>query len=570
MENISGTPIVSCVGTLGFNGIEHLQREVIIEKKSFHFNHSIMAGLLHFLGGKHNIEQKKHLSAETFMKFLIMLEEKHDLNSLENMLELWDAVYVLQIPLLVQHYERVLGCSINDHTLEVIYTRACLYGSSFILTKALNYMLECFESVYTEGVTRIITYEDLMFLVEHDELCIEKEDTVLLANFQWAENRDMQNERCFLEEMDVSFSETGKTRLEVSCEEEKQFKPSGSKLSKLLRASRFGLASLKCLEELSNHHLCEIDPEAKHVLSEGIAFKLARKSHGYWPSYATHRSENTVRHLGALANGDKVSVLILSKNIWKKLPRCPLLSRINNLTVFNDQLYAVCSSGTESLIFCYKNSEWKFIADIPGTDFIVVSYGEFIYFIDIDNESIKCLKPEGFPVFHGEIKMPSTMHNPESAADLEENVLVFCSTETDEMSEVYSLQVPDIEWTRSGTLQGSAKYLVSFRNKNGQYILQRDGSLSQVLRSQDKGTAFTLLERLWSFDIILRGAFIFQDILYIAGNSPSKTLSVCGIPGVCWNVEFWHQVNHCSSFVHFFLPRSRKNVVQANNENEDE
>ncbi|KAK6989555.1 hypothetical protein BgiMline_012784 [Biomphalaria glabrata] len=71
----------------------------------------------------------------------------------------------------------------NDHMLEAIYTRACLYGSSFILTEALNYMLECFESVYTEGVTRILTYEDLMFLVEHDELCIEKEDTGLACNF---------------------------------------------------------------------------------------------------------------------------------------------------------------------------------------------------------------------------------------------------------------------------------------------------------------------------------------------------------------------------------------------------
>ncbi|KAK0047490.1 hypothetical protein Bpfe_023042 [Biomphalaria pfeifferi] len=66
-------------------------------------------------------------------------------------------------------------------------------------------------------------------------------------------------------------------------------KPKLTKFASLLRVSRYGLASLEYLQELSKHHLCERDKEAKLVINEVINYKLDRDTHRYWHPFAIQR-----------------------------------------------------------------------------------------------------------------------------------------------------------------------------------------------------------------------------------------------------------------------------------------
>ncbi|KAK6967470.1 kelch repeat and BTB domain-containing protein 7 [Biomphalaria glabrata] len=138
-----------------------------------------------------------------------------------------------------------------------------------------------------------------MYAVASEELMIKNEDIVLRSMFEWAEYNQMQ-----LQENLVEVSQK-KTKLDNSVPGKGEVlgDPS-SKFSKLLRASRYGLASVECLVELSKHQLCEEDKEAKLVITEAISYKLERNVHGYWPHYALHRNGHVFRHIGVLASKD--------------------------------------------------------------------------------------------------------------------------------------------------------------------------------------------------------------------------------------------------------------------------
>ncbi|KAK0043911.1 hypothetical protein Bpfe_026685 [Biomphalaria pfeifferi] len=219
------------------------------------------------------------------------------------------------------------------------------------------------------------------------------------------------------------------------------------------------------------HHLCEQDKEAKLVITEAISYKLERNIHGYWPHYALHRNCHVFRHIGVLASKDQGSALVLEMDDWKDLPKCSLHAKITNLSIFDDELYVISSLDFQSLLFVFTNKEWKFVSEISGSDFIVLSKGRCIYIIDGKNCMIKCVMPT--PVLHSEIKFPDMMRNPESALDFDKSILIFCSTDSNERSAVFSLEVPEHNWTDCGHLEGSAKNLVGLRNETKYLVLQR-------------------------------------------------------------------------------------------------
>ncbi|KAI8735936.1 kelch protein 8 [Biomphalaria glabrata] len=169
--------------------------------------------------------------------------------------------------------------------------------------------------------------------------------------------------------------------------------------------------------------------------------------------------------------------------------------------------------------------------------------------------SVKCVSPRETSVLPSEIKFPDMMRNPESALDFDKSILIFCSTDSDERSTVFSLDVPDHKWTDCGHLEGSATNLFGFKNKTNYFILQRDGTVSQVLRNQADDIEFTMIKRLWSIQSALRGAFIYSDMLYIFSNTPMETSCLCGVSGVFSRIEYWHQEQEACDFVQFFMPR---------------
>ncbi|XP_055863228.1 uncharacterized protein LOC129922195 [Biomphalaria glabrata] len=468
------------------------------------------------------------------------------------MLELWDAARVLQIPSLVQKTEFFVGQMVSSDSFETVYTKARQYRSHGVICNVKSFLLGMFEDVYYSGQLRILTYEELYFLVKSDQLRVENEDIVLRSIFQWVEHFEMK----------VRTEEAGQGDLEDSspyghglCSNISNLalpEEATSKLASLLRASRYGLASLECLNNLSKHPLCQNDREATLVITDAITYKQDNSTHGYRPPYAIQRALDhpDIHHVGALAEINQVSIMILQYNHWFKLPICPLHAIITNLFVFDDQLYVTSKSNHESLIFVYNNKEWKFVIDLPNNDFIVVAKGSCIYLIDGTSSSVNCVSPRETPVLHSEIKFPDMMRNPESALDFDKSILIFCSTDSVERSTVISLEVPQHKWTDCGHLKGSSKNLVGFRNENNYFILQRDGSLSQVLRNEvDSRINIILIKRLWSIQNSLRGAFIHKDYLFLFGNAPIKSSCLRGVSGLFWNIEYWYRSEDTSNFV---------------------
>ncbi|KAI8735926.1 kelch protein 8 [Biomphalaria glabrata] len=503
-----------------------------------------------------------NLSAQTFAEFLDTIKSNYrnlnNLWTLQTILKLWDTVFVLQIPELIAICERKVCRRMTEVAFEAIYVRANRYQSHAVLYKARRFLKHLSVKADKMRLLSILTFRDFLSIIKDDCLRVKSEDIVLRSIFLWAEKLDKQEGSSGANEDDQQCPKRRKLDSNVPCKEENELNKNTSKLSQLLRTSRYGLASIECLQELSKHHLCEKDEIAKLVVTEAINYKLDRDTHGYWPPFTYPRNTGLFFLVGVLADKDQVSVLTLEPietdiGSWMRFRRCPLHTQITNLTVFDNELYVISSTGFESLIFVYRNTRWNFVLDLPNKDFIVISKGNLIYVIDGTSSSVKCVSPRETPVLHSEIKFPDMMKNPESALDFDKSILIFCSTDSDERSSVVSLDVPEHKWTDGVFIKGSAKNLVGFRKETNYFILQRDGSISQVLRKLDDSIDLIFLQRLWSIQSALRGAFIYRDILYIFSNTPSENLCLNGAFGLFWKLEYWYQEQEACTFLQFSI-----------------
>ncbi|XP_055861128.1 uncharacterized protein LOC129921909 [Biomphalaria glabrata] len=526
--------------------------EFEIDGTRFKFNHDLTASILHFYQRKFNMVENNSekvqlikLSSSTLDEFILRRKDCCINYSwyTENVLELWDATRVLKVPSLIKNCEVKVGQNFSKDNFERIYTKAHHYKSDFVLYKARRFLDNFFRYQMEEnqpmndceaGVIRVLTYEDFLHLIREWPFRPDISDDVLKSIFELAENYDKV----------------------VSCTEYEKFENKSSILYTLLKDSKYRSASLECLQELSRHGMCQRDQEAKLLINEAISCKLDRNTHGYWFPSQLYGNLQNYRHIGALADKDRVSIMYLDHSFynWRRLSKCLLHSTITNLTVFDNELYAISSTGLESLIFVFRNEEWTFVLDLSNKNFVVVSKGEFIYFIDSTSSSVRCVSPRETPVLHSEIKFPDMMRNPESALDFDRSILIFCSTDSDERSTVFCLDVPEHKWTYCGHLEGSAKYLVGFRNETNYFILQRDGSISQVLRKLDDWIEFIFIKRLWSFQSALRGAFIYSDKLFVFSNTPMESLCLPGVSGVFSKIQYWYQEEEACSFVHCIMP----------------
>ncbi|KAK0047498.1 kelch-like protein 28 [Biomphalaria pfeifferi] len=402
----------------------------------------------------------------------------------------------------------------------------------------------------------ILTFKDFLSIIEEDVISLDTEDVLLRSIFQWAEHFE-RNSEASEDDQDQQCRKKRKLESGAPRKDDELVEDKCSKFSQSLRATRYGSASIECLEELSKHPMCEKEEETKLVITKAINYKLDRNTHGYWPPYACPRNTRYFRHIGVLADKDQVSFLILEskKFHWSRLPRCPLHSIITNVTVFDNELYVINSTGLESLLFVYRNKEWKFVLDLPNKNLLVLAKGSGIYVIDGTSRSVKCVSPRETPVLHSEITFPDMMRNPESALDFDKSILTFCSTDSDEKSAVFCLDVPEHKWTDCGHLNCSAKNLVGFRNETNYFILQRDGTVRQVLRNQDDDIVFTMIKRLWSIQSALRGAFMYSvRVLYVFSNTPMEDSCLRGVSGLFWRTEYWYQKQETSNFVQFYMP----------------
>ncbi|KAK6967478.1 hypothetical protein BgiMline_027297 [Biomphalaria glabrata] len=556
-----------------------------IEGQTFNFDVELTDLILHFLRTKCKIMESRpetaqltNISAKTLNEFLEKIIIPHfdvQLFGARLMVQLWDAAKVLQIPILVETCETLVGQMVDFDTFDAIYKRARRYRSYGVLCNVRRYLLGMFEGYDRSVLISTLTYEDMFFVVKNDNLFVKDEELVLQFIFEWAEHFEMQARSeesgpCDIEDLSLGNEEAGPSSLEelslgsegvhtqLFNKKNKLSKPKLTKFASLLRVSRYGLASLEYLQELSKHHLCERDKEAKLVITEAINYKLDRDTHGYWPPFAIQRvcQNRDFKHIGVIAEGNKVRLLKLEKHSWQKLRRCPLHAIITNLIIFDDKLYVINRTDHESLIFVYKRKKWKFVIDLPNTNFIAVAKGNCIYAIDGTSRSVKCVSPRETPVLHSEIKFPDMSRNPESALDFDKSILIFCSTDSVERSTVISLEVPEHKWTDCGYLDGSATNLVGFRKERNYFILQRDGSLSQVLRNEeDNKISITFIRRLWSIQNSLRGAFIYRDHLILFGNAPMESSCLRGVLGLFWKIEYWYQTEETSNFVHMFMHR---------------
>ncbi|KAK6967460.1 kelch-like protein 8 [Biomphalaria glabrata] len=480
--------------------------------------------------------------------------------SIDSLLEIWETVRVLQIPELIVICENNIGRVICREHFETIYVTAKLYQSHGVLCQAKVFLKRLLMTADEMHLYSILSFKDFLSIVKDNRLLVRSEDIVLRSIFLWAEKLDKQEGGSGANEDDQQCPKRRKLDMQtVPCKEENVLNENTSELSQLLRASRYGLASIECLQELSKHQLCDKDKEAKLILTKAINYNLDRDTHGYWPPFTYPRNPGLFCLVGVLADKDQVSVLSLEPlktdlDSWMRFPRCPLHTQITNLTVFDNELYVISSTGFESLIFVYRNTRWNFVLDLPNKDFIVISKGNLIYAIDGTSSSVKCVSPRETPVLCSEIKFPDMMKNPESALDFDKNILIFCSADSDERSTVVSLDVPEHKWTDYGNLEGSAKNLVGFRNETSYFILQRDGSISQVLRKQDDSIDFIFIQRLWSIQSALRGAFIYRDILYVFSNTPLENVCLHGVSGLSCRTEYWYQEQGACKFVQFFMP----------------
>uniref|UniRef100_A0A2C9KA52 BACK domain-containing protein n=1 Tax=Biomphalaria glabrata TaxID=6526 RepID=A0A2C9KA52_BIOGL len=357
----------------GVNNTESLQTnlEVQLEGRKLNLNENepITSAIYYFCNKRIEREPKEtriiNFSVNTFTEFLdttqFFCDDFNHMWTHAIILELWKTVIDLQIPELIAIIEKKVGRIMCVDNIETIYGMAYLYQSHAIVLQTRIFLQRLYIKADEMHLYCILSFKDFLSIIKDDCIQVESEDIVLRSIFLWAEKQESSGasedgQQCPKRKVDCN----------VPCKEENELNENTSELSQLLRASRYGLASIECLRELSKHHLCQKDKEAKLVITEAINYKLDRNTHGYWPPFAYPRSFSDIELVGVLADNNQVSLTYLETSkieTWERLPSCPLHTQIENVTVFDNELYVITSTDNESLIFVFRNRKWKFVID---------------------------------------------------------------------------------------------------------------------------------------------------------------------------------------------------------------
>ncbi|XP_059170038.1 kelch repeat and BTB domain-containing protein 3-like [Physella acuta] len=129
----------------------------------------------------------QNVSASNIQLILKTLYTGEDVLSLDNFIEIWHAVDMLQFEFLVDLCETFATKNIKLENFSEIFSTANLFNSKLVLSSVKTFMIQNFESIYTSKRFLELSFDEMCFIVSSHALHFNSEHPVLELILNWAE-----------------------------------------------------------------------------------------------------------------------------------------------------------------------------------------------------------------------------------------------------------------------------------------------------------------------------------------------------------------------------------------------
>ncbi|XP_059179245.1 uncharacterized protein LOC131958301 [Physella acuta] len=504
-----------------------------------------------------------------------------DVLTLENFIDVWQAVHQLQIDFMIKSCQHFAIQSISINMWEEIYRNAKLLNSKCVSDEVNSFLLKNFDAVCIAPTFLEFPYHELCELLQSQELVVTREDLVLSSVMRWVEGGSQLNQCKETsveegEEKEIESEEKLSLRVQDSTDQTvgQADQTAGDRLSRqdkltaLLSLVRMCLVSPRALTRVLKLRLISENRDAREIIVNAFSYHVLDYRHGQWSSSAIQRLCSGYTHFGVKARSNGTFDFLGADNEkWHTCSTSDYLQRDVKIVNFDNELYAIGMQNAnypngpcQMLVLC--ENTWAIVLQMPSKDLLLVSHGHFIYIINKSNKTIYCVKPKlKTPRLLKYIDCPETVANVSHAMAIENFLLVFCSITHNEVDEtaVHMLDISTKVWSRLDNLEGPAEHLVSFRDDKNSYILQTSGSLWKLVVSACyQRVEFKCIAQLWNFKKRLNGALTYGGKLLIHGNDPSKDPAdqpkLKKVPEYFKTIVYRGTEDMCSNFIPITLP----------------
>ncbi|XP_059170027.1 uncharacterized protein LOC131951686 [Physella acuta] len=570
------------------------------------------------------------VSVSTFQLILKALYTGEDVLSLDNFIEIWHAVDMLQIGSLVELCESFAAKNIQLENFRKLFSVANLFNSKTLLSSVKKFMTQNIEDICRDKLYLEFSFDEMSDIVRCHALNFRTEYPVLEMVLNWVQYKPVvedstnnctgNNNKFQTLEQDNSLSNASSKYIKLNCSEDKstsvmetnisknrnvtiitydsiqrskravswfgnlepitsenfstfRFDPTSSEnlssdrvdeLNILLSQVRMCIICPSLLMNVLEHRLIKNNDKACQIIVSALLKQMSFR-HGQWPKAGIYRQCQEYGNYGiSCMNGTGKFLLIdLVDEKRYTIKSCKTLCWHVQISAFDKELYATSSryaNMTESDMFVYRDNTWTHVAEVPGTDILLASNEQYVYATSVSEETIYRLNSKCNPPC---ISTFSTL--PEGSVvkhfmSYQIYLLIFC-TETGngvEETAVHMLDLQAKSWTKLDNLNGPAKNIISFRNDDNHFVLQRNGNL-WVLRVTGENIRFTYVAKLWNLDLDLCGAVVYGEKLVIfykyLENGPDDNF-VYKIDNVFQLISYSELASMCSKLIPVVLPKS--------------
>ncbi|XP_059170043.1 uncharacterized protein LOC131951701 [Physella acuta] len=557
----------------------------------------------------------QNISVSTFQLILKSLYTGEDVLSIDNFIEIWHAVDMLQIEFLVELCETFATKNIKLENFSEIFSTANLFNSKLVLSSVRTFMIQNFKSIYTSKRFLELSFDEMCFIVSSHGLHFNSEDPVIGMVLNWAENKHVvkgseainhctgNNKKFKTLEPAKSFGSANLKYIPPKCSEDKSTTEANSsenqltceltndsiaipvrlgdntnptsaenlstdrfdQLNILLKLVRTCIMSPSLLVNVLEHHLIKSNDKAREIIFSALLMQTSFR-HGQWPTAGIYRQFHEYGNFCVTYVNDTGKFLMIDPLEEKRytIKSCPQICKDIQLIAFDKELFAAsrqCAYSYTSGIFVYRDNSWTFVTEVTGVTVLLASNDQFIYIIKVF-ANIVCLfrlNPKRNPPINDFITLLQGRYFVTHVMSYQIYLLIFCNETVNGVEEtaVHILDLQDESWTKLDNLSGPAKNIISFRNDDNHFVLQTNGNL-WVLRLEGETITFTHEAKLWNLDHYLYGAVVYGDELVIfyeyLENGPKDTF-VSKLDNTFRSVSYYKLASSCSNLIPFVLPK---------------
>ncbi|XP_055868652.1 uncharacterized protein LOC106060986 [Biomphalaria glabrata] len=519
------------------------------------------------------------ISSETFDLILETLYTGHGVLTKENVIDIWRAAHQLQIIFLITECENFVIKSLSLENYIDYFQTSRFLNSETVSKTVWSFILKNANSFFTTTFFLELPLSDVLNLVKSQHLEVNTENDVIKAILKWTECKsnlekqsksnhgakrrsdlplripkklrsdDINNSleisqeslqvETAINEIDAAKPNTPDTETRsdktLSRFDKQNFSASKeTNLGILISHVRTCLATHDCLEMLMSHPLVRENRVAHDIVTQALFYQLQMgKRNGQWPTAAIHRNNSLFENLtlAIVQTADEIQLRAFSflRKKWQNTKIGLLYKRdFTYFCVIDKSLFFFFITKEQNeerdvgsiKILKLIGNEWKAInvtLSLSYSKFFTAAVNEFIYIIQSKgkriwrlqptSETVVCMAdlPDDQPICH--------------VACYEHLILTMHSNTVEGVDEtqVHCYDTLQDSWSRLNTLEGPAKGMTSFKDDQSTYLLQSNGDVWKIVKSQSDVVDFEHVVKLWSCDWPLHGAVTFMDKLYIYG-----------------------------------------------------